>query len=85
MPQQLKDKVAMVTDASRGVGLATAKLLHEQGANVIMTDVNSTGGELAQQVVIKKEQRVVIERLERVVIKKQQQIKIERQDCLTPD
>jgi len=49
MTQQLKDKVAIVTGASRGVGLATAKLLHAQGATVIMTDINAADGELAQQ------------------------------------
>lgn len=49
MTQQLKDKVAIVTGASRGVGLATAKLLHAQGATVIMTDINAVDGEQAQQ------------------------------------
>lgn len=36
---KLKDRIAVVTGASRGLGMATARLFHEEGATVICADV----------------------------------------------
>ena len=36
----LKNKVAIVTGAASGIGLATAEMLVREGANIVMTDVN---------------------------------------------
>lgn len=47
MGNRVAGKVAIVTGASRGVGLADAKLLAEEGATVIMTDINAEAGEKA--------------------------------------
>ena len=33
----LEDKTAIITGASRGLGLATAKALHASGANIVIT------------------------------------------------
>ena len=41
----LKDKVAIVTGSARGLGAATARRLAQEGAKVVITDIN---GELAQ-------------------------------------
>lgn len=41
----LKDKVAIVTGSARGLGAATARRLAEEGAKVVITDINE---ELAQ-------------------------------------
>jgi 3-oxoacyl-[acyl-carrier protein] reductase len=41
MRQLLDDQVAMVTGAARGIGRATAVLLAEQGARVLMTDLDA--------------------------------------------
>ena len=41
---ELQDRVALVTGASSGIGLATAKLLHQQGMRVVM--VARTAGKL---------------------------------------
>jgi 3(or 17)beta-hydroxysteroid dehydrogenase len=38
-------KVVLVTGAGSGIGRATARLLAREGATVIVTDVNQTGGE----------------------------------------
>jgi NAD(P)-dependent dehydrogenase (short-subunit alcohol dehydrogenase family) len=32
---KLEDKIALITGASRGLGMATARLFHEEGATVI--------------------------------------------------
>lgn len=40
-------KVALITGASRGVGLVDAKLMAAEGATVIMTDINTAAGEKA--------------------------------------
>lgn len=47
LPGRVAGKVAIITGASRGVGLADAKLLASEGATVIMTDINATAGENA--------------------------------------
>ena len=44
--QQFKGKVAIVTGASAGIGLATATVLAERGATVVLT---ATRGERVQQ------------------------------------
>jgi 2-hydroxycyclohexanecarboxyl-CoA dehydrogenase len=44
---QLTDKIAVVTGAASGIGLATATAFAELGAVVWLTDVNADGGEAA--------------------------------------
>lgn len=45
MEQDLKDQVAIVTGAARGIGRATAALLAEHGASVVIADVDGEGAE----------------------------------------
>ena len=40
--QDLQDKIILVTGSSRGIGLATAKLLHKRGAKVVIHARSST-------------------------------------------
>jgi NAD(P)-dependent dehydrogenase (short-subunit alcohol dehydrogenase family) len=42
---QLKDKVFLVTGAGSGLGAATARLLIESGASVVLADLNRDAGE----------------------------------------
>ena len=42
----LKDKVALVTGAAKGMGLATARAFAENGASVVLADID---GDLAAQ------------------------------------
>jgi NAD(P)-dependent dehydrogenase (short-subunit alcohol dehydrogenase family) len=42
---RMKDKVAIITGAGSGIGQATALLFAEEGARVIVADIDSVGGE----------------------------------------
>ena len=47
----VKDKVVLITGAASGLGLADAQVLAEQGARVVMTDIDAErGGDLAAQI-----------------------------------
>ena len=37
---QLADQVAIITGAARGIGLATARCLAEEGADIVIADIN---------------------------------------------
>ncbi|OLP62664.1 short-chain dehydrogenase [Xaviernesmea oryzae] len=52
MTRTLEDKVAVVTGAARGIGRATAMMLHERGARVVATDLRARVHELAQDGII---------------------------------
>lgn len=41
---RLENKIALITGASRGIGKAIAEVFHEQGATVIITDINNYEG-----------------------------------------
>jgi len=41
---RLKNKTVLVTGAARGIGEAIAKLFSEEGANVVVTDINDESG-----------------------------------------
>lgn len=46
---RLKDKVAVVTGAAKGIGLACARCLAEEGAKVVLSDIDATAGEAAAE------------------------------------
>lgn len=45
----LREKVAIVTGAASGIGVATAKLLAEMGAVTVLLDIDESGGKKAAQ------------------------------------
>jgi 3(or 17)beta-hydroxysteroid dehydrogenase len=45
MTGRVQDKVAMVTGGASGVGLAAVRLLHAEGAQVAISDINAEAGE----------------------------------------
>lgn len=48
---RVEGKVAIVTGAAKGLGEATSRLLFENGAKVVMTDVDTEAGEAAAQAI----------------------------------
>lgn len=44
---RVRDRIALVTGASRGIGLACARLLHREGAVVVLSDIRDEQGERA--------------------------------------
>jgi 3-oxoacyl-[acyl-carrier protein] reductase len=48
---RLKDKVAIITGAGSGFGEGMARLFAEEGARVVVNDINETGGRRVAQVI----------------------------------
>ncbi|UOQ86805.1 SDR family NAD(P)-dependent oxidoreductase [Gracilibacillus salinarum] len=46
---EIKEKVAVITGGASGIGFATAKLLAEKGAKIVVADYNKEAGEAAKQ------------------------------------
>jgi 3-oxoacyl-[acyl-carrier protein] reductase len=44
---QLADQVALITGSARGIGRATARHLAQEGANIVIADINAAGAEEA--------------------------------------
>ena len=47
---RVQDKVALVTGAATGLGAATARLLHAEGASVVIADIDSDGGQALAEI-----------------------------------
>ena len=50
MTTRVEGKIALVTGAASGLGAATAQLLAEEGATVILADINQAGADVATQI-----------------------------------
>ena len=49
--QRLQDRVAVITGAASGIGLAAARRLAAEGAHVVVADVNDQAGKEAADAV----------------------------------
>ena len=45
MTDRLKEKIALITGGSSGIGRAAAQLFSREGARVVIADINVEGGE----------------------------------------
>jgi NAD(P)-dependent dehydrogenase (short-subunit alcohol dehydrogenase family) len=59
---QLDGKVAVITGAASGMGRAAAILFAHEGANVVLADLNTAGGEAAAKAASEGGQRCVFQR-----------------------
>ena len=50
----LKEKVALVTGAASGIGRSTAQLFAQEGARVVLVDLNASGGQHAADRILEK-------------------------------
>ena len=44
---KLKDKIAIITGAARGIGLACAERFHAEGAKLALGDIDDAAGQVA--------------------------------------
>ena len=54
MTGQLADKVAVITRAGSGVGRATARLFHQQGAKLVLADITGQQREAAGELAMRR-------------------------------
>lgn len=47
--KRLENKIALITGASRGIGKAIAEVFHQEGATVILTDINNNEGKFVAE------------------------------------
>ncbi|KAF9008774.1 hypothetical protein BDQ17DRAFT_1348906 [Cyathus striatus] len=51
MPGRLQDKVALITGAGSGIGLESAIIFAQEGANVVLADINLAGAEKGVEII----------------------------------
>src|SRR5437763_95659 len=58
MRRRLEEQTAWISGAASGIGEATARLFAEEGANVVLVDVNSERGTAARDAIHRQSSRV---------------------------
>ncbi len=62
--QRLKNKIALITGAAMGMGEAEARLFAENGASLVLTDINTKALDKVAEELLKQDTKIIALKLD---------------------